>query len=70
MFLFEGLGIAVAGSVTGAIAGIAVVYLLSLPKQTARVGGIPESLFPLMLDPLNILAVMGASKINPVDAMR
>ena len=87
VFLFEGLGIAVAGSVMGAIAGIAVVYLLSLPKQTAvRVGGVPESLFPLMLDPLYILAAMGAAtvatvlaalrparsaaKMNPVDAMR
>ncbi len=87
VFLFEGLGIAVAGSVMGAVAGIAVVYLLSLPKQTAvRVGGIPESLFPLMLDPLYILAAMGAAtaatvlaallparsaaKMNPVDAMR
>lgn len=87
VFLFEGLGIAIAGSVMGAIAGMAVVYLLSLPKQTAvRVGGTPESLFPLMLDPLYILAAMGAAtaatvlaavlparraaKLNPVDAMR
>jgi lipoprotein-releasing system permease protein len=87
VFLLEGLGIAVAGSVMGAIAGIAVVYLLSLPKQAVtRVGGVPESLFPLMLDPLYILAAMGAAtaatvlaallparsaaKMNPVDAMR
>ena len=72
---------------TSAIAGMAVVSLLSLPKQTAvRVGGTPESLFPLMLDPLYILAAMGAAtaatvlaavlparraaKLNPVDAMR
>ncbi len=87
VFLLEGLGIAVAGSVMGAIAGIAVVYLLSLPKQAAvRVGGTPESLFPLLLDPSYILAAMGAAtaatvlaallparraaKMNPVDAMR
>lgn len=87
VFLFEGLGIAVAGSLMGAVAGITVVYLLSLPKQAAvRVGGIPESLFPLMLDPLSILAAMGAAtaatvlaallparsaaKMNPVDALR
>lgn len=87
VFLLEGLGIAVAGSVMGAIAGIAVVYLLSLPKQAAtRVGGIPESVFPLTLDPLYIMAAMGAAtaatvlaallparnaaQMNPVDAMR
>ena len=87
VFLFEGLGIAVAGSLTGAIAGSAVVYLLSLPKQAAvRFGGTPESLFPLLLDPLYILAAMGAAtlatvlaallparsaaRMNPVDAMR
>lgn len=87
VFLFEGLGIALAGSVTGAIAGSAVVYLISLPKQVAtRVGGTPESMFPVMLDPWYVLAAMGAAtaatvlaallparsaaKLNPVDAMR
>jgi lipoprotein-releasing system permease protein len=87
VFLLEGLGIAVAGSAMGAVAGIAVVFLLSLPKQAVvRVGGNSESLFPLMLDPLYILAAMGAAttatvlaavlparsaaKMNPVDAMR
>lgn len=87
VFLLEGLGIAVAGSAMGAIAGIVVVFLLSLPKQAAvRVGGNSESLFPLMLDPLYILAAMAAAttatvlaavlparsaaKMNPVDAMR
>jgi lipoprotein-releasing system permease protein len=87
VFLFEGLGIAVAGSVMGAIAGIVVVYLLSLPKQAVgRGGGSPEAIFPLILDPLYILAAMGAAslatvlaallparsaaKMNPVDAMR
>jgi len=87
VFLFEGLGIAVAGSLTGAAAGSGVVFLLSLPKQTAiRYGGTPESLFPLLLDPLYILAAMGAAtfatvlaallparsaaRMNPVDAMR
>jgi lipoprotein-releasing system permease protein len=62
VFLLEGLGIAVAGSVMGAIAGVALVYLLSLPKQAVvRVGGVAEPVFPLMLDPWYILAAMGAA---------
>lgn len=40
VFLLEGLGIAVAGSVMGAIAGIAVVYLLSLRRMT-EAGALP-----------------------------
>jgi lipoprotein-releasing system permease protein len=87
VFLFEGLGIAIAGSVVGAIAGVTVSYLLSLPREpVARAGGVPQSLFPMLLDPLYILAAMGAAsaatvlaallparsaaKMNPVDAMR
>lgn len=87
VFMLEGLGIAIAGSVSGAVAGIVVVYLLSLPKQAARhIGGVPEPVFPVTLDPTYILAAMGAAiaatvlaamlparaaaKLNPVDAMR
>lgn len=87
VFLLEGLGIALAGSATGAVFGCAVVYLLSLPKQVAvHAGATPESLFPLLLDPLYVLAAMGAAtfstvlaaiiparsaaRMNPVDAMR
>lgn len=87
VFLLEGLGIALAGSVLGALAGVALVSLLRLPQQAVvRVGGAPEALFPLILDPLYILAAMAAAtfstvlaallparsaaKMNPVDAMR
>lgn len=87
IFLLEGLGIAIAGSVVGAIAGVTVSYLLSLPKEAVSpVGGVPDSLFPMILDPLYILAAMGAAsaatvlaavlparsaaKMNPVDAMQ
>ncbi|MCX6596173.1 MAG: ABC transporter permease [Acidobacteria bacterium] len=87
VFLFEGLGIAIAGSVLGAIAGIAVLYLSSLPKEAVgRFGGVPQSVIPLILDPLYILTAMAAAstatvlaallparraaKMNPVDALR
>jgi len=87
VFMLEGLGIAIAGSVSGAITGMAVIYLLSLPKQAPlRFGGVPEPVFPVTLDPIYILAAMGAAiaatvlaamlparsaaKMNPVDALR
>ncbi len=87
VFLFEGLGIAIAGSVLGAIAGIAVLYVSSLPLEpVGRFGGVPQSVIPLILDPVYILAAMGAAsaatvlaallparsaaKMNPVDALR
>jgi lipoprotein-releasing system permease protein len=87
VFLFEGLGIAIAGSVMGAVAGIAVLYVSSLPLEpVGRFGGVPQSVIPLILDPVYILAAMGAAstatvlaallparsaaKMNPVDALR
>jgi ABC-type antimicrobial peptide transport system permease subunit len=71
----------------GAAAGIAVLYVSSLPLEpVGRFGGVPQSVIPLILDPVYILAAMGAAstatvlaallparsaaKMNPVDALR
>lgn len=87
VFLLEGLGIALAGSALGALSGSVLVYLLSLLTQpSTRFGGLPEPLFPLLLDPRYVLAAMAAAslstvlaawlparsaaRMNPVDAMR
>jgi lipoprotein-releasing system permease protein len=62
VFTLEGLGIALAGSITGAIVGTLLVYLLSLPRQrTASPGRTPDQLFPVRVLPEYILGAVVAA---------
>jgi lipoprotein-releasing system permease protein len=59
VFTLEGIGIAVAGSVCGAVIGTLIVYLISLPVQsTARPGHAPDQLFPVAILPVYIFGAM------------
>ena len=69
IFTLEGLGIALAGSTTGAILGTLIVYLISLPRQqTARPGHAPDQLFPVVIMPEYILAAMLAAILSTLIA--
>jgi lipoprotein-releasing system permease protein len=69
IFILEGLGIAVLGSVVGAIAGSVIVFALSLFTQAAtRVGQTPEQLFPVRFLPIYIGLAMLAAIISTVIA--
>jgi ABC-type lipoprotein release transport system permease subunit len=63
VFLLEGLGIALVGSVIGAMVGTTMVYLLSMIDQpVTRLGQPPEQLFPVAILPFYIgLAMLSAT---------
>lgn len=59
VFTLQGLGIAIAGSVCGAVIGTLIVYLISLPLQSsARPGHKPDQLFPVAILPVYIFGAM------------
>jgi len=69
VFTLEGLVIAFAGSVSGAIVGSLIVYLISLPLQsTSRPGHVPDQLFPVAILPVYIFGAMGAAILSTVIA--
>lgn len=69
VFTLEGLAIALAGSIGGAIAGTLIVYLASLPLQsTARPGHVPDQLFPVAIFPIYIFGAMVAAILSTIIA--
>lgn len=69
VFTLEGLAIAIAGSLTGAVLGILLVYLVSLPRQaTARPGHVPDQLFPVEILPVYIVGAVVAAIVATVIA--
>jgi lipoprotein-releasing system permease protein len=59
VFTLEGFGIAVTGSLVGAVVGTLIVYLVSLVRQpTARPGHVPDQLFPVEILPVYIAAAV------------
>lgn len=69
IFCFEGLGIALLGSGTGAALGTAIVYLIGLPMQTAvRAGQTPDQLFPVAILPAYIAGAILAAIFSTVIA--
>lgn len=69
VFTLEGLAIALAGSISGAVVGSMIVYLISLPLQsTARPGHTPDQLFPVAILPAYILGAMIAAIVATVAA--
>jgi lipoprotein-releasing system permease protein len=69
IFSLEGLGIAILGSVVGALLGSLIVYLISLPKQAvARGGRAPDPLFPVAILPVYITGAIVAAIISTVIA--
>jgi lipoprotein-releasing system permease protein len=59
IFTLEGLIIAFAGSVSGAVVGTLLVYLIGLPLQpTSRPGHVPDQLFPVAVLPVYIFGAM------------
>ena len=69
VFTLEGLGIAIAGALCGAVIGTLLVYLISLPLQTtARPGHAPDQLFPVRILPVYIFGAMISAIIATVVA--
>jgi lipoprotein-releasing system permease protein len=67
VFLLEGLGIAIIGSIVGAVIGILIVFLLGLIDQPiARAGQSPDQLFPVAILPIYILMAMLAATLSTV----
>ena len=67
VFLFEGLGVAIVGSVLGALLGTSMTSLLSLIRQpVAQVGQVPEPLFPAAVLPGYIALAMLAAIASTV----
>lgn len=62
IFILEGLGVAIVGSLLGLAVGITIVLLLSLFEQpVTRIGQTPEQLFPVRILPFYLaLAVIAA----------
>jgi lipoprotein-releasing system permease protein len=62
VFTLEGLAIAIAGSVSGAVLGILLVVLISLPRQaTAPPGHVPDQLFPVEILPVYIVGAVASA---------
>lgn len=62
IFILEGLGIALLGSLVGALVGSALIYTLSLIEQPIRrIGQTPGQLFPVAILPLYIGLAIGAA---------
>jgi lipoprotein-releasing system permease protein len=69
VFTLEGLVIAIAGSVSGAVLGTLIVFLIGLPRQpTARPGHLPDQLFPVRILPVYIIGAMVSAMIATVVA--
>jgi lipoprotein-releasing system permease protein len=69
VFTLEGLAIAIAGSLSGAIIGTAFVYLIGLPLQpTALPGRAPDPLFPMAILPVYIVGAVVAAIFSTVIA--
>ncbi|HEX7159516.1 MAG TPA: FtsX-like permease family protein [Edaphobacter sp.] len=69
VFTLEGLAIALAGSVGGAVLGTLLVYLISLPRQRiARPGHEPDQLFPVAVLPVYIIGAVVSAILATVIA--
>lgn len=69
IFSLEGLGIALLGSITGALLGTLIVYLIGLPMQPmTRAGQTPEQLFPVAILPEYIVGAIVAAILSTVIA--
>ncbi|HWP42939.1 MAG TPA: FtsX-like permease family protein, partial [Blastocatellia bacterium] len=69
IFILEGLGIAIVGSVVGAAIGSLIVFLLGLFRQPfTRAGQEPDQLFPVAILPSYILIAMIAATAATVIA--
>jgi lipoprotein-releasing system permease protein len=69
LFTLEGLAIAIAGALSGAVLGMLLVYLVSLPRQaTARPGHVPDQMFPVEFLPAYIAAAVFAAIVATVIA--
>jgi lipoprotein-releasing system permease protein len=67
VFLLEGLGIAIVGSLGGAVLGTLIVYLIGLPLQpTARPGHAPDPMFPVRILPVYIIGAVVSAAIATV----
>jgi lipoprotein-releasing system permease protein len=64
VFILEGLGIAIVGSIVGAATGILIIFLLSLIRRpVTQVGQMPEQLFPVAILPTYIIVAMIAATV-------
>jgi lipoprotein-releasing system permease protein len=67
VFLLEGLGIAILGSLSGAVLGMLIVFLVGLPLQpTARPGHPPDQVFPVRILPEYIIGAVVSAIIATV----
>lgn len=69
VFILEGLGVAIIGSLLGLVVGVTIVLLLSLFEQpVTRIGQTPEQLFPVRILPFYLGLAMIAAIISTVVA--
>jgi len=69
VFIFEGLGVAIVGSVLGAVLGTALVYFLTFIRQpVTQMGQVSEQLFPVAVLPGYIALAMLAAITSTVIA--